>query len=158
MVHRCCASGHKTSTFIKRGSVPLQVIPEAAGKFSECLRKSSLTRRRELDYSHLTILRSASAFSRRPPRTNHVGGFAVDAIGGIHYEPAVNALIYACRAHVHVKLGDVRRHVLRRDEVRRNVVARCVSRFEIRVELAEGQLAVWNEGRTMDDAAHVVGI
>src|SRR5262245_58496248 len=106
IVHRCCASGHKTSTFIKRGGVPLQVIPEAAGNFTEGLRKSSLTTRRELDYSHLPILRAASAFSRRPPRTNHVSGFAVDAIGGTHYEPAVNALVDASRAHVRVKLGD----------------------------------------------------
>src|SRR5688500_2270136 len=95
---------------------------------------------------HQAILRSALPFPRRPSRTDDVRRLAVDTIRLIDHEPSLVHLVHPRRAHVDVKLRDLGRNVLPGDEMRGNRIACGISRLEVRVELAERELAIRYEG------------
>src|SRR5690349_17172183 len=76
---------------------------------------------------HLPILRPRPAFARSPARAEYVSGFTIDTVGGAHDQTIAVALIYASGTHVRVELGDLGLDVGADDQVRRNVVARCIA-------------------------------
>src|SRR5437868_10138088 len=94
---------------------------------------------------HLPILRPASPFPRRPSGPKDIGRLAIDAVGRAHDEARAIALVDAGGAHVGVELGDIGGDIRPDEKMRRDVVAGGVARFEYRVELAEGELAVGDE-------------
>src|SRR5256885_12324464 len=117
------------------------------------------TARRDLRAnSHLTILRPGAAFARSPARTEDVGGFAVHAVGGTHYQTVTVALVDTGGTHVRVELGDLGRDVGADDEMRGNVVAGRVTGLEDRIELAEGELTIRHKRLGRRHIAHDLGI
>src|ERR1700680_3314139 len=95
--------------------------------------------------SHLPILWSASAMSRRPSGTENVRRLAVDAVCRADDQALAVSLVNPRRTHVRVQVRDLGRDVGCDGEVRRDVVPRRVARLEYGVQLAEGEFSIGHE-------------
>jgi hypothetical protein len=73
---------------------------------------------RRCRFSHEPIFRSAASFAWCPTWSEHIGGFAVDAVRSIDSEPSVDLFVHAGGAHVGIEVSHFRTDFLADDQVR----------------------------------------
>ena len=66
---------------------------------------------------HEAVFRTASALARSPTGTQHIGRLAVNAVGWVDPELVTYPFVHPSRAHVGVKIGDLRGNFLAEYEV-----------------------------------------
>src|SRR3990172_1890993 len=91
------------------------------------------------EYLHPLVLGAAPAFARCPPRAQHIGGLAVDAVRRVDTQHAVYHLVHAGRAHPGVHRGNLGWDVASDQQVRGDGVASRVARLEYAVHFADGE-------------------